>query len=100
MKWLHFICFVEKKKIFFCRLLEKESLEHLMKALKFIADGNTATKVGDTRLSYQYPSSPVVSNNVNQNNSSKSSYDPAAVFFLELMINVTLQNRDRIHYLW
>ncbi|GBC25460.1 uncharacterized protein OCT59_019907 [Rhizophagus irregularis] len=70
------------------RLLEQESLEHLMKALKFIADGNTTIKVGDTKL---------YSNN---NLSREGSYDPAAVFFLELMINVTLQNRDRIHYLW
>ncbi|GBB94028.1 hypothetical protein RclHR1_02280001 [Rhizophagus clarus] len=65
------------------RLLEQESLEYLMKALKFIADGNTTIK------GYS-----------NNNLSRGSSYDPAAVFFLELMINVTLQNRDRIHYLW
>lgn len=75
-------------KFLFYRLLEQESLEHLMKALKFIADGNTTIKVGDTKL---------YSNN---NLSREGSYDPAAVFFLELMINVTLQNRDRIHYLW
>ncbi|CAI2169955.1 2331_t:CDS:10 [Funneliformis geosporum] len=86
------------------RLLEQESLVHLMKALKFIADGNTATKVGDTKLSYQYSPSPILgaSNGTitNQNNLPHGSYDPASVFFLELMINVTLQNRDRIHYLW
>lgn len=69
-----------------------------MRSLKFIADGNTTTKIGDARFSYQYSSSP---SSINQNNLSRSSsYDPAAVFFLELMINVTLQNRDRIHYLW
>jgi brefeldin A-resistance guanine nucleotide exchange factor 1 len=67
--------------------LEQESLEYLMKALKFIADGKTTIKVGDTKL---------YSNNLSRD----GSYDPAAVFFLELMINVTLQNRDRIHYLW
>ncbi|CAG8495510.1 3078_t:CDS:10 [Funneliformis caledonium] len=86
------------------RLLEQESLVHLMKALKFIADGNTATKVGDTKLSYQYSPSPILGasngNIINQNHLSHGSYDPATVFFLELMINVTLQNRDRIHYLW
>ncbi|CAG8524743.1 14258_t:CDS:2, partial [Racocetra fulgida] len=81
------------------RLLEQPSLEYLMKALKFIADGNTATKIGDTKIGY--PSlSPAPSPTTSQAPLRGSSYDPAAVFFLELMINVTLQNRDRIQHLW
>ncbi|RHZ59918.1 hypothetical protein Glove_360g53 [Diversispora epigaea] len=81
------------------RLLEKESLEHLMKALKFIADGNTATKIGDKKINY-FSTSSIPNPSTSQDPFYSSSYDPAAVFFLELMINVTLQNRDRIQYLW
>ncbi|CAG8573531.1 12884_t:CDS:10, partial [Cetraspora pellucida] len=80
------------------RLLEQPSLEYLMKALKFIADGNTATKIGDTKIGYP-SSSPAPSPTTSQAPLRGSSYDPAAVFFLELMINVTLQNRDRIQHL-
>ncbi|CAG8820544.1 22508_t:CDS:1, partial [Racocetra persica] len=79
-------------------LLEQPSLEYLMKALKFIADGNTATKIGDTKIGYP-SSSPTPSTTTSQAPLRGSSYDPAAVFFLELMINVTLQNRDRIQHL-
>ncbi|CAG8656602.1 17032_t:CDS:10 [Dentiscutata erythropus] len=78
------------------RLLEQPSLEYLMRALKFIADGNTAT---DAKSGYP-SSSPAPSPTASQAPLRGSSYDPAAVFFLELMINVTLQNRDRIQHLW
>ncbi|KAF0385373.1 Sec7-domain-containing protein [Gigaspora margarita] len=79
------------------RLLEQTSLEYLMRALKFIADGNTATKIGDTKTGYSSSSPSTPTSQVFLRG---SSYDPSAVFFLELMINVTLQNRDRIQHLW
>ncbi|KAG9300462.1 hypothetical protein G9A89_010088 [Geosiphon pyriformis] len=83
------------------RVLEQESLENLMNSLKFIADGNLT---GDAKTTPR-SSSPV---SITQPNASQPSshssamipYDPAAIFFLELMINVTLQNRDRIQTLW
>ncbi|CAJ0745271.1 24891_t:CDS:10 [Entrophospora sp. SA101] len=84
------------------RTLGQESLKNLMKALKFIADGNTTTKINDvTKLSYPpIPHTTHPTSTDQQQSPKSSSYDPAAVFFLELMINVTLQNRDRIQYLW
>ena len=79
------------------RLLQQESLEYLMKALKFIADGNSPSDSLNSRSS---ASSQELSNQNWQGNAPSKPYDPAAVFFLELMINVTLQNRDRVQSLW
>ncbi|CAG8585934.1 8500_t:CDS:10, partial [Paraglomus occultum] len=78
------------------RLLQQESLEYLMRALKFIADGNSPSDSLNSRNSV----SQELSNQNLQGNAPSKPYDPAAVFFLELMINVTLQNRDRVQSLW
>ncbi|CAG8666174.1 10931_t:CDS:10, partial [Ambispora leptoticha] len=78
------------------RLLEEDSLEHLMNAIKFIADGFLTS---DSK-NLQRSSTPVSINQPASKTTTQTDapipYDPAAIFFLELMINVTLQNRDRI----
>ena len=63
------------------RLLEDLPLTQLMEAIKFVADGNSVTK--STK-------SPTPS----------KLYNPASVFFLELMISLTVQNRYRVQALW
>ncbi|GJJ73716.1 golgi-specific brefeldin A-resistance guanine nucleotide exchange factor 1 [Entomortierella parvispora] len=63
------------------RLLEDLPLSHLMEAIKFVADGNSVTK--STK-----PPTP------------SKLYNPASVFFLELMISLTVQNRYRVQALW
>ncbi|ORZ01929.1 hypothetical protein BCR41DRAFT_342440 [Lobosporangium transversale] len=62
------------------RLLEDLPLTHLMEAIKFVADGNSVTKATKP------PTSKL--------------YNPANVFFLELMISLTVQNRYRVQALW
>ncbi|CAG8513943.1 11930_t:CDS:10 [Ambispora gerdemannii] len=79
------------------RLLEEDSLEHLMNAIKFIADGFLTSdpknlQRSSTPVSITQPTSKTTT----QTTGALIPYDPAAIFFLELMINVTLQNRDRI----
>jgi len=59
------------------RYLEKEPLEHLMKAIRTIG---YKTVIDES-------TTPIV-------------YDPATVFFLELMISITIQNIERIDVLW
>ncbi|KAF9437726.1 GDP/GTP exchange factor for ARF [Entomortierella beljakovae] len=63
------------------RLLEDLPLTQLMEAIKFVADGNSVTK----------PVKPNVPSKI---------YNPASVFFLELMISLTVQNRYRVQALW
>ncbi|KAG0206857.1 GDP/GTP exchange factor for ARF [Mortierella sp. GBA30] len=63
------------------RLLEDLPLSQLMEAIKFVADGNSVTK------STKPPTSSKL-------------YNPASVFFLELMISLTVQNRYRVQALW
>lgn len=63
------------------RLLEDLPLTHLMEAIKFVADGNSVTK----------PSKVPTPSKL---------YNPASVFFLELMISLTVQNRYRVQALW
>ncbi|KAF9199600.1 GDP/GTP exchange factor for ARF [Haplosporangium sp. Z 27] len=63
------------------RLLEDLPLTQLMEAIKFVADGNSVTMVNK-------PPAP------------SKMYNPASVFFLELMISLTVQNRYRIQALW
>ncbi|KAF9184746.1 GDP/GTP exchange factor for ARF [Haplosporangium sp. Z 767] len=63
------------------RLLEDLPLTQLMEAIKFVADGNSVTKP---------TKSPMPS----------KLYNPASVFFLELMISLTVQNRYRVQALW
>ncbi|KAF9398812.1 GDP/GTP exchange factor for ARF, partial [Mortierella sp. AD011] len=63
------------------RLLEDLPLTQLMEAIKFVADGNSVTK----------PTKPPTPSKV---------YNPASVFFLELMISLTVQNRYRVQALW
>ncbi|KAI1297610.1 GDP/GTP exchange factor for ARF [Mortierella claussenii] len=63
------------------RLLEDLPLTQLMEAIKFVADGNSVTKASK---------SPTQS----------KLYNPASVFFLELMISLTVQNRYRVQTLW
>ncbi|KAG0371001.1 GDP/GTP exchange factor for ARF [Gamsiella multidivaricata] len=63
------------------RLLEDLPLTQLMEAIKFVADGNSVTKA---------TKSPTPS----------KLYNPASVFFLELMISLTVQNRYRVQALW
>ncbi|KAK3846180.1 MAG: hypothetical protein J3R72DRAFT_380241 [Linnemannia gamsii] len=62
------------------RLLEDLPLTQLMEAIKFVADGNSVVKT----------SKPTPS----------KLYNPASVFFLELMISLTVQNRYRVQSLW
>src|SRR5690606_19977735 len=52
-----------------------------MEAVKFVADGNSVLKPVRSHL----PS---------------ESYNPSSVFFLELMISLTVQNRYRVQALW
>ncbi|KAG0227252.1 GDP/GTP exchange factor for ARF [Mortierella sp. GBA43] len=63
------------------RLLEDTPLTQLMEAIKFVADGNSVTK----------PIKPPTPSKL---------YNPASVFFLELMISLTVQNRYRVQALW
>ncbi|KAI9233815.1 MAG: hypothetical protein BYD32DRAFT_464966 [Podila humilis] len=63
------------------RLLEDLPLTYLMEAIKFVADGNSVTK----------PSKVPTPSKL---------YNPASVFFLELMISLTVQNRYRVQALW
>ncbi|KAF9987686.1 GDP/GTP exchange factor for ARF [Modicella reniformis] len=63
------------------RLLEDLPLTQLMEAIKFVADGNSVTK----------PTKPPTPSKL---------YNPASVFFLELMISLTVQNRYRVQALW
>ncbi|KAF9978303.1 GDP/GTP exchange factor for ARF [Actinomortierella ambigua] len=62
------------------RLLEDLPLTHLMEAIKFVANGNSVTKTVKSPPS--------------------KTYNPASVFFLELMISLTVQNRYRVQALW
>jgi len=59
------------------RYLDKEPLECLMKAIRTIG---YKTVVDES-------TTPIV-------------YDPATVFFLELMISITIQNIERMDELW
>ncbi|KAG0266994.1 GDP/GTP exchange factor for ARF, partial [Linnemannia exigua] len=63
------------------RLLEDLPLTQLMEAIKFVADGNSVVKTSK-------PPTP------------SKLYNPASVFFLELMISLTVQNRYRVQALW
>ncbi|KAG0329161.1 GDP/GTP exchange factor for ARF [Dissophora globulifera] len=63
------------------RLLEDLPLTQLMEAIKFVADGNSVSKA----IKPQPPT---------------KLYNPASVFFLELMISLTVQNRYRVQALW
>ncbi|KAF9927841.1 GDP/GTP exchange factor for ARF [Linnemannia zychae] len=63
------------------RLLEDLPLTQLMEAIKFVADGNSVVKTTK-------PPAP------------SKLYNPASVFFLELMISLTVQNRYRVQALW
>ncbi|KAF9540254.1 GDP/GTP exchange factor for ARF [Mortierella hygrophila] len=63
------------------RLLEDLPLTQLMEAIKFVADGNSVVKTAK-------PPTP------------SKLYNPASVFFLELMISLTVQNRYRVQSLW
>ncbi|KAF9333370.1 GDP/GTP exchange factor for ARF [Podila minutissima] len=63
------------------RLLEDLPLTHLMEAIKFVADGNSVTKPSKVPTPSKH-------------------YNPASVFFLELMISLTVQNRYRVQALW
>ncbi|KAK5816093.1 hypothetical protein F5H01DRAFT_343687 [Linnemannia elongata] len=63
------------------RLLEDLPLTQLMEAIKFVADGNSVVKTTK-------PPTP------------SKLYNPASVFFLELMISLTVQNRYRVQALW
>ncbi|KAF9952151.1 GDP/GTP exchange factor for ARF [Mortierella alpina] len=63
------------------RLLEDLPLTQLMEAIKFVADGNSVTK----------PTKAPTPSKL---------YNPASVFFLELMISLTVQNRYRVQALW
>ncbi|KAF9163079.1 GDP/GTP exchange factor for ARF [Actinomortierella ambigua] len=62
------------------RLLEDLPLTHLMDAIKFVANGHSVTKTVKSPPS--------------------KTYNPASVFFLELMISLTVQNRYRVQALW
>ncbi|KAG0242430.1 GDP/GTP exchange factor for ARF [Actinomortierella wolfii] len=62
------------------RLLEDLPLTHLMEAIKFVANGHSVTKTVKSPPS--------------------KTYNPASVFFLELMISLTVQNRYRVQALW
>lgn len=60
-----------------------------MKAIRYISNPNTAP--GEA-LETQFTTPLKITGTI--------PYDPAAVFFLELMISITIQNRDRIQLLW
>jgi hypothetical protein len=60
-----------------CRFLGKQPLEYLMKAIRTIG----------YKTVIDQSTTPIV-------------YDPATVFFLELMISITIQNVERIDAVW
>ncbi|RUS35496.1 hypothetical protein BC938DRAFT_482565 [Jimgerdemannia flammicorona] len=70
------------------RFLEEEPLLHLMKAIRHI--GNPAPPAAE---------SSETQSSISPKTTGPIPYDPAAVFFLELMISITIQNRDRIQIL-
>ncbi|OZJ02551.1 hypothetical protein BZG36_04503 [Bifiguratus adelaidae] len=73
------------------RVLEEAPLEALMKAIRVV--GVPRKVHHPTPVNFPQPGLQAPSMAAN-------TYDPAIVFFLELMISVTIQNRDRIERLW
>ncbi|KAL1914448.1 uncharacterized protein VTP21DRAFT_8900 [Calcarisporiella thermophila] len=75
------------------KFLEQESLEFLMKACKQNATINSTTTKN---------TQPGSGNGRERRGGTppQQRYDPAAVFFLEVMISITISSADRVHTLW
>ncbi|KAJ3113573.1 GDP/GTP exchange factor for ARF [Phlyctochytrium bullatum] len=91
------------------RFMEEDALKFLMATLfsAFILPPSSSVRVGHAMIpprtsSDPYARSPLVSPAASEANqvTTSSKFSPAAVFYLELLIRIALQNRDRMAVVW
>ncbi|KAI9144046.1 hypothetical protein BKA69DRAFT_1122695 [Paraphysoderma sedebokerense] len=80
------------------KFLDDETLTYLLKAL--ISVSMKPSENSERRMDHEKESGQTVTTPSQKGEMSKQPYNPSACYFLESVIYITIQNRDRVELIW